>query len=325
METVKRIIKFFIRVLKRSLDPVFIVIVILSFGLWYFNKLNNNYDTNVIIPVKIENNINSSIGIHADTYEVECRVNGQGYRLLRYKLRPETNTEYIDISRLEITPIENSVESEIKASSLFTALSAQITDVNLISILTPQLRIVTSEIKKKRVPVISRISVDYERQYMQVGDIIIDPDSLDVRSVQPLLDTLSGIYTEGRHFQNVNKSLIGYIPLIPVENVVFPIQNVSYSIMVDEYTEVDISISVEVRNMPSGLNPIVLPADADVKLNVSRSRFPDDIGDEVKLYIDFNDSHTNIDKYYRVYYEAGEGIYLRNLNPMYVELLYEIR
>jgi len=323
MDSVKKYLKLFVSVLKRAMDPIFIIFVMIAFGLWDFNKLGNNYDTNIIIPVKIENNVNRTMGILADTYDVECRVNGEGYKLIKYKLHPETNTEYVDISRLDITPVENSVESEIRPSSLFTALSSQLTDINLISIITPPLRIVTSDIKVKRVPVISRIAVEYERQYMQIGEISIDPDSIDVRSVEPLLDTLKGVYTESRHFYNVNRSLRGYVPLTPIENIVLPIENVSYSIEVDEYTELELSLPVEVINVPPDLIPITLPSEVTVKVNISRIRFSDNIENDIRLYVDYNDNLINIDKYFKIYTEECEGIFIKSMDPLYVELLFE--
>lgn len=314
-------VQYIVKNIRRVSHPALIIFVLISFGLWYINKLSHVYTTSVTIPVRIENSANSPVGVVDNEHAVECRIEGPGYKLLMYKMFPERHGVTIDFNRIDARPVSGSV-SEVTLSSLFNALSVQVTEVKVLSILTPRFEIVTSPLQSKKLPVISRIQVDCASQFMQIHPAVLTPDSLEVKSLSVLLDTMKGIYTERRYFSDVNGSLSGRIPLVVGPDVIVPVKEVEYSIDIEEYTEIDLQLPVSVDNDPEDLVPLVLPDLVSVKLNVCRSKYGDAVPGKVRAYVDYNDRKTNIDKRYKVYVEGGDGIFVKDISPRYVELVF---
>lgn len=313
-----------LKTLKTGLNPVFIVFLFAALVMWFLNELSHTYSTVAVIPVKVVNAIDSRVGIMGGDYQIECRIEGEGYRLLGYKWFPKEHLQKININRLNIVTVDGSDRQEITVASMLAALSGQINDVRVQSIVTPRLDIITSPVNTKKVPVISCLEVEYNKRYMQVGSVRIDPDSVEVRSLDVLLDTLKGVYTEAKTLRNVSRSISGDIPLIQIPDVILSPAGVAYTISVEEFTEEEKTAAIEILNAPQELKPIIIPEIAVVKMNVSSRRYADKTFGDLKVYIDYNDRATNIDSgRYKVRTSAEEGITVKSVDPLYVELLFE--
>ena len=318
-----RFVIYFKNFLRRTAHPALIVFLLISFVLWYINKLSHDYTATVTVPVSIENNPNSALGVIENSQEVECLIEGAGYRLLTYKLFPKRHRAAVDISRVELRPVASGDRNEVTIGSLYNALAAQITDVKVLSVLTPRFEIVASPVKSKRVPVLSRIRIEYDPRFMPVSPLVLIPDSLTVQSLDVLLDTLRGVYTVPRSFTEVHGSLSGKIPLSPIPDVLLPVDEVRYDIRVEEYTETDLTLPIEVRNYPDRLSPVIIPSEAVVRVNVRRSDYANASPEHIRLYINYGDRASNLDRRYKIRAETTEGIVVREIIPLYAELLFE--
>ena len=303
--------------------PVLIIAVIISFSLWYVNKLGHTYTTTATLPVHIENSADNTIGVIDEEHEVECRIEGTGYQLLRYSLFPKRNGITVNLRRIDLREIPNTNKSEVSLNSLYNAISEQLTDVRLLSILTPRFEITTSPLNTKKLPVRSQIRVDLRNPYMQIGPTQLYPDSMEVKSLGIILDTMQAVWTESRHYSGVNGSLSGRIGLLQAPEVILPQTEVEYVITVEEYTEVDLILPLSLRNGPVGMVPVILPEDVSVKLHVARSKYASASSGEITAYIDYEDRNTNIGKQYKVHIPVSEGIVVKEIVPLYVELVFQ--
>ena len=303
--------------------PVMIIAILISAGMWYLNKLGHTYTDTVSLPVFIENSADNPVGVIRNEHEVECRIEGTGYQLLAYRWFPKRNTITINLRRIDVRPISGTNQSEITLSSLYNAISEQMTDVRLLSILTPRFEITTSPLTTKKLPVRSRIRLDLRNRYMQTGPTRLYPDSVEVKSLGVLLDTMRAVYTDERHYSNVSGSLSGRVGLREIPDVILSVSEVEYDITVEEYTEVDLQLPVVVLNTPEGMVPLVLPEAVSVRLNVSRSNYASVSSGELQAVIDYNDRLTNLGKQYKVQIPAGEGVVVKEITPPYVELVFE--
>lgn len=303
--------------------PVFIAALVVSFGLWYLNKLGHTYTTTVTLPVSIENSADSPVGVLENSNDVECRVEGSGYELLRYRMFPKRNAITIPLRNIDIQTVEGTNRSEVTHSSLYNAVGAQMTDIRLLSILTPRIEITTAPFRTKKVPVRSRIEVEFRNPFMPIGEMKFVPDSLEVKSLDFLLDTLQAVYTQHREYTQVDGSLSGRIALEPVRDVVFTIDEVEFDLRVEEYTEIPLTLPITLENAPVDLVPVILPGEVSVRLNVVRSRYASASSGEIRAFIDYADRETNIGKQYKVYVPVSEGIVVKEISPLYVELVFE--
>ncbi|MFR9602977.1 MAG: hypothetical protein SNG02_03795 [Rikenellaceae bacterium] len=135
------------RKLRRWVSPVFLIMLVASFTLWYLAKLNHTYTTELEVRVDVEGQ-----GI-----EVKCVVEGVGTNLFRYKLnRGEEIKVPISELRYEIKEANNILT--ISPSSLRGVLSVRFSDIKIISIdakteelmITPKLQEAIDKIERKR-------------------------------------------------------------------------------------------------------------------------------------------------------------------------------
>ncbi|MDR0954367.1 MAG: hypothetical protein LBM20_03170 [Rikenellaceae bacterium] len=321
----QNIIPYLKKVFSGINHPVFFAVLIVSFGLWYFNQLGHIYITTVTLPLRIESGADSPIGVLENETQVECRVEGTGYQLLRYRAFPRSGAVIVNLRNIDLMPVAGTNRSEVTNASLFNALSAQLENIRLLAVLTPRVEIVTAPFNTKRVPVRSRITVELANQFMPIGELRLSPDSVQVKSLDVLLDTLQAVYTEPREYTDVRGNLSRRIPLEPIRDVVLPLSEVEFELRVEEYTEIDLTLPIALENAPRNLKPIILPGEVSVRLNVSRSRYATVSTDEIRAFIDYDDRLTNRGRAFKVYVPASEGIVVKEVTPLYVELVFEER
>ncbi|MDL2230179.1 hypothetical protein LJB87_00090 [Alistipes sp. OttesenSCG-928-L06] len=319
----QKIVPYLKKVFSGINHPMMIAAIVIAFGMWYLNKLGHTYTTTIVLPVTIVNSAESPVGVLWNENNVECRVEGNGYELLKYRWSPRRHRLEIDLRRIDLRPAGENRLSEVTHTSLFNAVQEQLKEIRLLSILTPRIEIATAPFNTKTVPVRSRIEVDFRNQYMPIGPVRFDPDSIEVKSLEFLLDTLQAVYTKHREFSGVNGSLSGRIELEPIADVVYPVGEATFGLTVEEYTEIDLQLPLSLHNAPEGRLPVILPGQVSVRLNVARSRYASASSGEIRAYIDYDDRATNVGKQFKVYVPVPEGIVVKEVSPLYVELIFE--
>ncbi len=131
VETVKR----FFEKLRHYVSPVFVMLLVVSFTLWYIAKLNYKYTTEFEVKVNID----------GQRFTVPCVVEGVGTNLLGYVYAsrriniPLSELQYSkvrdadSVQELGAEP-EFSDKIHIDPSSLQNAISVRFSDIKIISI-----------------------------------------------------------------------------------------------------------------------------------------------------------------------------------------------
>lgn len=110
--------------LRKLVSVPFLVMLLLSFSLWYAIKLSYNYQAEVPFEVVVDGH----------EFRVKCVVEGQGARLVARKL--SRNSEIVlDWGDLDVsTSAANPGAVVISPYSLQNAISAQSTDIKVLSV-----------------------------------------------------------------------------------------------------------------------------------------------------------------------------------------------
>lgn len=290
--------------------------IVVSFGLWYLNKLGSQYTSEVTLPVSIVDAPNSTQGVLENENPVECRIRATGYELLRYRMRPKQNRIDIELSRVELRPVEGTNRSEVTPLSLRNAIAEHLGEgVELEAILTPGIEIATARYRTKKLPVQNTLTFDYRNGYMAVGPVRFTPSAVEVRALDFVLDSLEAVETEPRRFSQVDGSVGGSIGLRTIPGAVFPDGEVEFELTVEKYTEVDLTLPVTLRNAPRGGKMEVDPAEVEVRLRVAGERSVD----KIRPVIDGNEPAEK--GKYRVAVSVPEGVEVGRIEPAAVELI----
>ena len=108
----------------RKVTPLFLVMLGLSFVLWYVSKLQYSYTAEVPVVVSVE----------GDRHRVTCVVQGSGHNILsaRYFKRKPVKLKRGDV---ELTPVEGAENTwEVGQESLLNAISIRNADIKVVSV-----------------------------------------------------------------------------------------------------------------------------------------------------------------------------------------------
>ena len=112
--------------IRRSVSPVFVVLLVASFILWYIAKLSYTYTTEQVMRLNVEGNV----------FPITCVVEGVGTNLFGYRVYHDKVLR-IHLSELRT---KTSYDEEtygmilIDPQSLQNAISVRCTDIKIISI-----------------------------------------------------------------------------------------------------------------------------------------------------------------------------------------------
>lgn len=110
--------------LRKFVSVPFLLMLVLSFTLWYAIKLGYTYQAEIPVVVNVDGNV----------FEVNCMVEGQGTRLFarrHYRGKPlELNWDDLDVSPSAINP----GWAVISPYSLQNAISSRNTDIKILSV-----------------------------------------------------------------------------------------------------------------------------------------------------------------------------------------------
>ena len=115
-----------------------------------------------------------------------------------------------------------------------------------------------------KVPVVASSDLDFRPQYMQVGDILLKPDSVLVYGAVKELQRMTEVHTQSISYPSVDKTLQGYVDLEPVSGLRFEPERVWYEVDVDRYVETSMTLPVTVKGVPSGRTLMILPSQVEV-------------------------------------------------------------
>ncbi len=113
---------------RRFSNPIFFMLLLMSFILWYIIKLSYTYTTQINIPVKIDSTY----------YSVRCGVEGVGYQILVHRIAPRKNLVKLSSDNVTITPSSITPGAyEISSFSLQNSISTKVSDLKIISVEAP--------------------------------------------------------------------------------------------------------------------------------------------------------------------------------------------
>jgi hypothetical protein len=177
----------------------------------------------------------------------------------------------------------------------------------------------------KTIPVEAVFSLAYRQQYMSDGRVEISPDSVIVYGEPFRLESINSIKTEPIRYSDLHSDVNGTVKLEQIQGVRVSDSQISYSIDVVRFTELQTVTPIGAVNVPDGKTLYVYPSVARVSV---KYEFPPVAGftEEVSLVVDYGDFQESLSGKCRVkMITPKEGVISYEINPPYVECIAEER
>jgi len=299
---------------------IFLFFVLISFCFWMLQTLDESYQTEFKVPVRLKN-VPKEVVLTSDfPDDVRIRVEDRGTVLLNYMLGRTFFPISFDFNDYK----DVGTHVCISSAELTKKVAAQLNvSTKVLSIRPDTLDFIYTQAKAKKVPVRLVGTVQAARQYY-ISRISFSPDSVMAYAPQEILDTLKAAYTEKLYWENVSDTLKKRVSMGKLKGVKFiPAYN-DLSVYVDMYSEKTVDVPVVGINFPAGKVLRTFPSKVQVTFQVGLRHFKDVSSDDFFIGVTYEDVlKSKGDKLPLVVKGAPDFVSHVRVNPFSVDFLIE--
>lgn len=299
---------------------IFLFFFFIAGGFWLLQTLNNDYEAEFSIPVRLKGVPNHVVLTSEPPSELRIKVKDKGTVLLNYMLGKSFFPVNIDFSESKVP--DNHVK--IYASELEKKIAGQLNvSTRLLSVKPDTLEYIYSIGKSKLVPVKLEGKVVAGRQYY-ISDTIYSPDSVLVYAPVAILDTITAAYTQKVNFENVMDTLKQRIALAGVKGAKFVPGAIDLTLPVDIYTEKTVEVLLRGINFPADKVLRAFPSKVQVTFQVGLSRFREVNASDFVVNVSYEELlKLGTDKYTVKLKSLPRGVSHVRIHPEQVDFLIE--
>lgn len=270
---------------------VFFCFILLSFGFWMLQSLQQEYEIEVSIPVRYKN-IPPDIAFTNDLPEdIKVTLKDKGGVLLNYSFGRgftpfEVNMKGLDAKKGQLDVGSKMVEDNILKQLLVTT--------TLIGFEPQQINTPFSQRMSKEVPVVFQGDIQTEPGFQQSESTTIKPNQVKVFATAEVLDSIYEVKTVRTDIKKGNKTVTRTVQLQPIEGAAFDLTAVTVAIPIEEYTEKTLKIPVVCPNIPLHYRLRTFPSAVNVICNIPLSRFKALSEEEFDIQVPFEYLEQNM-------------------------------
>ncbi|MDH6534510.1 YbbR-like domain-containing protein [Parabacteroides sp. 52] len=291
LKSVRRKIKAFLYRQRWKEALIFFSFLLLSFGFWYLQSLQQEYEIEISIPVRYKNVPPDITFTDTVPHKIIARVRDKGSVLLNYTFGRtftpiEANMKSMPKDKGVVTIERKNIESDIYKQLLTTT--------TLIGFDPAHIHLNYSKQAEKEIPVRFDGNISPAAGFQQSGDLLISPSVVQAYAADVVLDTLKEVKTVFTHISKADKTMTRIISLQKTEGIVYNPESVSITIPIEEFTDKTLDIPVIVSNIPDDYTVRLFPATVKVTCSVPLSRFKDLSEEQFFIQIPYIELEQNI-------------------------------
>jgi hypothetical protein len=272
---------------KQTKIKTFFFFLLLAIVFWILTIFSKEYEATVQAKVAYTNLPQTVLLAedNLDSFSFDLAANG--FEFLSYKLNEPVIT--FNIADYYKDGNEQIVITKDKLTRLVTAQLDKNLSVKNLSV--NDLNINLHIIQVKKVPVIAVSDITYKEGFKSIQPLEMIPDSVAIFGSKELLASIDSLMTKKIFLEDVEDSSIGTIGLqIPeIEGLTVNHKEVDFRVMVEEFTQKQLSLIINRVNFPEGKFIKLIPKTATVTFNISLSDFNRITKDDFELVCDFSE------------------------------------
>jgi hypothetical protein len=298
----------------------FLFFLILSAIFWLILTLNEGYEKELKIPVRIVNVPKNVMLTSPSVDTVRATVRDQGWVLLNYMFGEYNNNVKIDFRNYDKTfgkgvvpnaDLKRLIEQSLESSSKVTAVKPE------------KLEYFYNNGEHKRVPVHWNGRVIPEQLFF-ISHVDYKPDTVDVYASREKLDSIRIVYTEPLNYVGFRDTLLVDCKLAHAADVKVVPERIQVVFHTDLLTEESIDVPIKCINLPAGKTLRTFPAKVRVNFVAGVSQIRELTADEFIVVADYLEIEQKASEKCNIYLkEVPHGISRATLNTKQVDYLIE--
>ena len=262
---------------------LFLFFIFVAAGFWLIQTLDNDYETDITIPVRLRD-VPDDVVITSDPVaSVKVHVRDKGTLLFNYTMGKVFSPLNIDFVAGEGSHVQ------IPSSTFSKMITSQLSSSTQVVSVTPDtLEYYYSTGQAKLVPVrFQGMATAGPRHYL--SDTIFTPDSVHVYAPLALLDTIKAAYMEPQEFLGIDDTLRREVHLKSARGVKIVPETTSLTLAVDMYTEKTVEVELHGINFPPDKQLRSFPSKVAITFQCGLRQFNDLTSGDFHIFVSYED------------------------------------
>ncbi|MFH1942682.1 MAG: hypothetical protein ABIL68_11340 [bacterium] len=286
--------------------------------LWFYVVTDDEYEHILSVPLALQNKPEGWILTEPIPLEASVLFRGTGKDLMSFRHRDKRiDVDLLNATQTTTFPISVDMIKGIPAS--MSLMPLRIVQPETVSV---RLDLFTEKIVPVR-PDLAFIPMD---GYTQVGDVILEPDSIIISGPKSFVDPISEVYTVGKEYRGLLKEIGGKVSLTPptLETLVYSTDEIRFHADIQRIGERTLSgIVVRVTDVPQGMTVTIVPSTVSLKLQGGVNILSALKKEDVDATIDFRARYRYRGKRIPARIKVPPGITFSEAKPADFELVVE--
>lgn len=253
---------------------LFVVFIFIAGGLWLLNALGRRYSAEIKLRVEYTNLPPNKILIGDLPKNLRIGVTATGYNIIRYRLGALVNSVNVGINSFAIRKSSIGDVFYLPTEKIKGSLDFQLPNIAQVNYVLPDtLYYRYTEARRKHLKVIPDVKATFKRQYMQKGQVVIEPDSVWVSGPSTVVDTLKTIRLRPVIFREVEDKAVKQTTIESLPYTTFGTNIFELTLKGEKYTESSVKVPLMAKGVPDSLRLRTFPAQVNVTFIVCLSDY----------------------------------------------------
>lgn len=313
--------------LKNQRLVIFLVCLVMASIMWLLNALSKNYTTSITYPVRYVNLPENKFIINDPPKQLDLRVNGHGFTLLRHKMRLAFTPVALDITTiLNEKGIQSRGGYTIVPSTILDRISGQVSsDLQILDVKPEGISLVFDSLEVRMVPVKPNVDIQFRSRFDLSGNITTRPSTVEITGPRAIVEDIDTIYTRRRLLKSVDEDIVKDISLIIPNEISTKTEKVTLFIPVDEFTEKSFQVPIRIDSLPPDRMVRLFPQEVTLHFSAGLKQYSSINPDSFDFYVknsDLQSGHISLPVNTG---KVPDGIKSLKIYPLHVEYLIEKR
>lgn len=249
--------------LKKRKVKVFLIFLLCASLAWLINKLSQTYTSNTTFNITYVNIPSEFLLANTPKKELQVRLKAVGFQFLGYHLKPKE-------IQLDVSKVMHKDESYyLTSDQIRIQLEAQLNNYSTLTDFDSDVIYFDfTSLKSKKVPVRVMIELTFAANHILEGQMLLQPDSIQISGPKSQIDTINVIETELLKIDDLNNSFSNDVALKlskQLNGITLSNNFVRVIGNVVKFSELVIEVPVTVINLPPGIKVRTFPEIVEVR------------------------------------------------------------
>ena len=264
---------------------IFLFFVFVSFSFWLLQVLNDDYTTELSIPLRMKNVPENVVITSEIPDELRVGVNDRGTVLANYMVGHTFFPVNVDFEECA----EKGNQLKIPVRHFLPHIRKQLNQTTKVSIVRPDtIELYYTRGEGKKVPVSLSGKLKPERQYY-ISDTIYSPDSVMVYAPPTILRNITEAKTQPVYLENIADTTDIRTSIAAIRGAKFVPSHNDITLLVDIYSEKVVEVPIRMLEFPEDKVLRTFPSKVKVSFQVGLSKFKDFNASDFEVGVKYTD------------------------------------